>query len=245
MNWHPECFSLEWESYDIRGRLKADSLAYASTPNGIAEGMLCGNFLAQQVGRYVADLGCDEILYGNQLGTRGKWLPADGPGWSEEEAAAIREFFTQSGAALGSRELMWFDSYNNVQIERRTWSIPSDAYSNFDYLIAAGFCAVTYPGRYLDDLDSKVRLRGRTRVLATLDYVDPWYTYNSMTQFPDESEMLERIAVNRRGDIDGVVFFANDERGRPIPKARVASFAVRFFGSPQVELLHNLIGPHP
>jgi hypothetical protein len=229
---HPECFSTKWESYDIRGRLIKDDAMYASAPDGIVEGTPCGAFLADQVGHYVRDLGFDGILYGNQLGTRGHWLPGNGPGYSVEESTAIYAFMEYSKRVLGDRDLMWFDSYNNVQVERNTWSFPGDGYHFFDYLIASGFCVVTFTDRYLDDLTSKLALDGRPRVLATLDYVDPWYTYNSMTDYPDESASLEEIAIRFRYKVDGIMFFANDEVGGLVPRKLIESFATRFFGAP-------------
>jgi hypothetical protein len=60
--------------------------------------------------------------------------------------------------------------------------------------------------------------------------VDPWYTYNSMTSFPDESRTLELVAISYRDRIGGLVFFANDEKGNLVPSARIASFAERFYG---------------
>ena len=78
---HPECMSSQWGSYDIRGRLERDDAVYASAPQGIPEGALCGEFLADQVAQYTRDLGFDGILYGNQLGTRGRWFPGNGPGY--------------------------------------------------------------------------------------------------------------------------------------------------------------------
>jgi len=228
---HPECYSFDWGGYDIRGRLTRDDAVYASAPQGVAEGTSCGEFLVDQVVQYTFDLGFDGILYGNQLGTRGQWFPGYGPGYSLEEEAAIRAFLEYSRTALGDRGLMWFDSYNNVQVERDTWSFPSDGYRFFDYLIASGFCVMTFPERYLDNLQSKLRLRPRPRVLATLDYVDPWYSYNSMTVFPAESARLEEIAIEYRDRLDGIVFFANDEVGALVPRRLIESFAERFFGS--------------
>ncbi|HUE96888.1 MAG TPA: hypothetical protein VMN39_09520, partial [Longimicrobiaceae bacterium] len=216
---------------DIRGRLTHDPWIYASAPNGIAEGTSCGKFLVDQVGHYMRDLDFDGILYGNQLGTRGGWLPDRGPGYSEAEANAIREFLKYSSEVYGDKDLMWFDSYNKVQVERTTYSFPEDGYQYFDYLLAAGFCVVSYPGRYIENLKSKLELRDRTKVLGTLDYVDPWYTYDSMVDFPDESARLEEIAIRYRGRIDGVVFFANDEFGTPVPRELLESFAERFFGA--------------
>ena len=227
---HPECAANKWGMFDIRGLLRADNFAYASAPKGIAEGTLCGEFLVNQVSQYLQDLGFDGILYGNQLGTRGRWDPHDGPGYSVEEAAAIDAFFAYSRRVLGDKDLMWFDSYNNVKIERETFSFPADGYGYFDYLIASGFCVITDSERYLDNLTSKLQIRSRPRILATLDYVDPWYTYNSMTAFPEESARLEDIAIEYRYDIDGIVFFANDEVGALVPRKLVASFATRFFG---------------
>lgn len=228
---HTECFSQQFQSYDIRGLLRSDTIGYAAAPSGIADGMDCGTFLVDQVARYVHDLGFDGILYGNQLGTRGRWLPGDGPGYSDAEASAIRSFMSYSKQKLAGRDLMWFDSYNNARVEHDTWSVPSDTYDNFDYLIAAGFCVITYPDRYLDNLRSKLRIRGRMKVLATLDYVDPWYKYNSMNAFDEESRTLEAIAILYRYDIDGFVFFANDEQGQLVPARIISSFAQRFFSA--------------
>ena len=227
---HPECMSWPWGSYDIRGRLLKDDAIYASAPDGIVEGTQCGQFLVDQVSRYTRDLGFDGILYGNQLGTRGRWFPGNGPGDSEEEEAAIRAFLEYSKRGLRDKELMWFDSYNNRQVERDTWSFPSEGYRSFDYLIAAGFCVITSTERYNDDLESKLQLTGGPRILATLDYVDPWYSYNSMTVFPSKSARLENIALASRDRIDGIVLFANDRNGAPVPRRVIESFAERFYG---------------
>jgi hypothetical protein len=230
-NRHPECLAREYEdSYDIRARLTGDDFVYASAPNGIEEGTLCGDFLADQVAHYVHDLGFDGILYGNQLGTRGHWLPESGPGYSVEEATAIHDFLEYSQRVFRDKDLMWFDSYNNVEVERQSFSFPTDGYRFFDYLIASGFSVITSTERYVDNLESKLLLNDRTRVLATLDYVDPWYPYNSMIDFPDESARLEKIAIDYRHQIDGIVFFANDELGAPVPRELIESFAERFFG---------------
>ena len=229
-NRHPECLDRDYEdTYDIRARLTRDHFTYASAPDGIEEGTLCGHFLADQVAHYVHDLGFDGILYGNQLGTRGHWVADFGPGYSVDEATAIHEFLEYSREALGEKGLMWFDSYNNVDIERETWSFPSDGYSFFDYLIASGFCVITNSAKYIDNLKSKLLLSDQTRILATLDYVDPWYLYDSMTDYPVESARLEEIAIRYRDRIDGIVFFANDEVGALVPRELIGSFAERFF----------------
>jgi hypothetical protein len=95
--------------------------------------------------------------------------------------------------------------------------------------MVSGFAVITFPERYIDNLDSKLPLRGPTRLLATLDYVDPWYFYNSMTEFPAESMRLEQIAIAYRDQVDGIVFFANDHEGVPVPRHLIESFARRFF----------------
>ena len=227
---HPECMDFEWDAYDIRGELTADEWVYASTPQGIAPGTLCGHFLVDQANHYLTDLGFDGILYGNQLGTRGAWLPDGGPGYSAEESLAIRDFLSYSREVYGEKGMMWFDSYNPIEVERSTYSFPEEGYGYFDYIMASGFCVVSYTGRYLDNLASKQALRDRTKILATLDYVDPWYEYDSMKDFPECSARLEAIAVNNRKQIDGVVFFASDEWGELIPRSTIESFARRFFG---------------
>jgi hypothetical protein len=230
---HPECTANKWGMFDVRGRLEADGAVYASAPRGIAEGTLCGEFLADQVSRYIRDLGFDGILYGNQLGTRGRWFAGDGPGYSADEAEAIDAFLDYSRHVLGDKELMWFDSYNNVDVERETFSFPAGGYRHFDYLIASGFCVMmrTRDDQYLDNLRSKLQIQTGPRILATLDYVDPWYPYRSMTDYAGCSSQLEITAVDHRYEIDGVMFFANDAVGALVPRNLVESFAERFFVS--------------
>ncbi len=229
---HAECMDWQFESFNIRAKMKADTFTYATRPNGIEQDTECGTFLVDQVAAYMADFGFDGILYDNQLGTRGKWLPDNGPGYSDVEAAAITSFFKYSQEKYGSRELMWFDSYNNTDVERSTWSVPEASYHEMDYIIASGFCVVTFTHRYRDNLASKLRIADGPPVLATLDYVDPWYTYNSMTAFPGESAELEEIAINNRFRVGGVVFFANDQLGRLVPRVRIQLFAARYFTGP-------------
>ena len=225
---HPECMDLRLESFDIRGRLKPDTLIYASAPGGAPAGKLCGEFIADQAAAYLRDLDFDGILYGNQFGTRGKWEEGRGPGYTQAEADAIHDFLAYSRRVYGPREIMWFDSYNNVRVERETFSFPSTGYRFFDYLMASGFCVITDTEKYVDNLESKLRLSG-PRILATLDYVDPWYTYDSMRDFPAESMRLEAIALRNRDRIDGVVFFANDHHGAPVPRRRIEAFATQFY----------------
>jgi len=179
----------------------------------------------------MSDLGFDGILYGNQLGTRGRWLAGNGPGYSVEEAAGIDAFLDYSRRVFAGKDLMWFDSYNDVQVEHETFSFPTDGYRYFDYLIASGFCVMTKTktDQYVDDLRSKLQIKSRPRILATLDYVDPWYTYNSMTDYAGCSAQLEITAIDFRYEIDGIMFFANDETGALVPRPLVESFAARFF----------------
>jgi hypothetical protein len=228
---HPECMDERFDSFDIRGVLQRGDprVVYASAPQGIVAGTACGTFLVDQVGAYLRDFGFDGVLYGNQFGTRGRWLPDNGPGYTDAEAAAIRDFLAYSRRVYGARQLMWFDTYNNTRVEHDVYSFPADGYQYFDYLIASGFAVVTNPARYVDDLRSKLALRPRPRVLATLDYVDPWYSYNSMTEYPVESAGLEGIAIEHRDRVDGLVFFANDDDGSLVPRDVIESFAERYF----------------
>jgi hypothetical protein len=178
----------------------------------------------------MTDLDFDGMLYGNQLGTRGRWYAGDGPGYSADEAAAIQAFLDYSRQSFGGKDIMWFDSYNNTTTERETFSFPSGGYDDFNYIIASGFCVIIEDHIYKDNLESKLNINGRAKILSTIDYVDPWYDYNSMTNFPDCSVGLEAYAVAYRDRIDGVMFFANDETGKLVPKKMIDSFALRFFG---------------
>gem|GEM_PF-2734856 len=236
--FHQECTSNQWGSFDVRARLHADQRAYATAPSGIKEGKLCGEFLADQASKYLADLGFDGIMYDNQLGTRGRWLPENGPGYSVAEARAILAFLNYSNSVLGDKQLMWFDSYNPVAVEQRTFSFPNDGYGRLDYLIASGFCVImaqiqardtSAVDHYVQNLASKISISGPPRILATLDYVDPWYSYDSMSDFPQCSDRLEKVAIERRAQIEGVFFFAHDEVGNFVPRERIESFAQLFF----------------
>ena len=227
--FHRECMDFQWHSFDVRATLKSDERRYATAPGGIVAGRNCGEFLVDQSAVYLSDLGFDGILYDNQLGTRGRWLAEMSPGRSDAETAAISAFFEYSERELGELELMWFDSYNRIEVERDRWSFPEDGYGRFDYLIASGFCVITNTERYAQNLRSKLTLRDRTKVLATLDYLDPWYSYKSMVDYRKESEQLEFLALVHKYDIDGIVFFANGADGQLIPRSVIESFASRFF----------------
>ena len=229
---HPECTANQWGMWDIRGRLHADDASYATAPDGIKEGTLCGEFLADQTAVYMRDLGFDGIMFDNQLGTRGRWHDGDGPGYSDAEASAISAFLAYSRKAFAGKELMWFDSYNNMQVERDTFSFPSDGYAYFNYLIASGFCVTEKTRPYADNLASKLNITAGPRILATLDYVDPWYSYLSMTQYAYCTVQLEQTAIDYRYRIHGIMFFANDSKGAFVPKNLIDSFAKRFFESP-------------
>ena len=83
---------------------------------------------------------------------------------------------------------------------------------------------------YRANLRSKLDLAGGVPVLATLDYADPWYSYNSATAFPEESELLEVIALEHRREIEGVFLFGHDEQGELIAEPLWRDFADRFWG---------------
>ena len=210
--------------------MRPDAFEYASAPDGIVEGTLCGDFMIDQADRYLTDLGFDGLLFGNQLGTRGHWVPEFGPGWTVWESQAIQRFADLADERLGEHQLMWFDSYNPVHVEFATWSWPPGAYPAFDHILAAGFAVITDTRRYRANLRSKLDLAGGVPVLATLDYADPWYSYNSATAFPEESELLEVIALEHRREIEGVFLFGHDEQGELIAEPLWRDFADRFWG---------------
>lgn len=232
-HYHRECMLpddpwKQYAGYEIMAELNADTCSYATAPQGIPQGKNAGDFLVEQTSAYIHDLEFDGVLYGNQLGTRGHWWPDGGPGFSETESAAILHFFRYSKEQLGDKDFMWFDSYNNVQIEHDRYSVPAEAYRYFDYIMVSGFCTITNPDRYLDNLNSKIGLRSVTKILATLDYVDPWYDYNAKDAFPEESRELAKIAIAKFDQIDGLVMFGNDELGNFIPQGIIVDFTSRF-----------------
>ena len=106
---------------------------------------------------------------------------------------------------------------------------PLSGYQKFDYLIASGFCVTEKTRPYSDNLASKLSLNGGPRILATLDYVDPWYDYRSMHDYWWCSQELEQTAIDYRAEIDGIMFFANDSKGELVPRDVIDSFALRFW----------------
>ncbi len=50
-----------------------------------------------------------------------------------------------------------------------------------------------------------------------------------MADYAGCSAQLEITAVDFRYEIDGIMFFANDETGALVPRQLVDSFAARFF----------------
>jgi hypothetical protein len=50
-----------------------------------------------------------------------------------------------------------------------------------------------------------------------------------MTDYAGCSSQLEQTAIDHRYQIDGIMFFANDEKGAVVPKKLVDAFASRFF----------------
>lgn len=230
---HPECTSNEWGMYDVRARLQRDTFRYATAASGVPEGMLCGEFLINQATIFVHDLNVDGIMFDNQLGTRGRWTPSNGPGYSPFEADGIDRFLSYANRSLAPKTIMWFDSYNNTQIERDIFSFPAGGYRYFDYIIMSGFCVVLRSNsQYEENIQSKMLLGGGAHILASLDYVDPWYTYNSMNDYAACSQDLESFAITHKYDVDGIMFFAHDEMGRLVPRPRIEAFATHFFSQP-------------
>jgi hypothetical protein len=227
---HSECTINNWGMFDVRARLLSDVAIYASRPDGIPEGELCGNFLVDQTGAYLSDFGFDGILFGNQLGTRGRWSKGDGPGYTDVEAKGILDFLRYTREVLKTRQVMWSDSYNTVEVEHDTWSFPAEGYQYFDYIVASGFCVIPWKedDQYVKDLKSKLALK-QSKILASLDYVDPWYSYRSITQYAECSQRLEGDAVKYRNRINGLWFLANDSNGDFIPADVVQRFAKLYF----------------
>jgi hypothetical protein len=63
LNTHTACFPPPFHSYDVGAQLRADSIRYASAPNGIVAGTLCRKHLVDQMGHYVRDLGFGGMMY--------------------------------------------------------------------------------------------------------------------------------------------------------------------------------------
>jgi hypothetical protein len=55
-----------------------------------------------------------------------------------------------------------------VRVEHDSWGFSAGGYRYFDYMIASGFGVITDSDRYLNNLESKLGIADRPRVLATL-----------------------------------------------------------------------------
>lgn len=224
---HPEIFSRDWKTAGllINARLTEDAEPYAAYPSGIPSGTHSGTFVVKQTAAYVRDLGFDGVFLSNQVATRGHWDPKRAPGYSDGEAREIRRFFSLLRSHLGKKEIVWWDSTNSVSVERARWAVDPRTYLLMDTIAAAGFCVIrSNTSQYITSLESKLALEAKTKVTATLDYVDPYYTYNSWKQYSHCSASLEDIAISHWGQLEGVFTFGNDERGRFISKNVLARF---------------------
>jgi hypothetical protein len=225
---HPEIFSKVWRTAGllIAAPLAADPGPYAAYPSGIPGRTHSGTFIAKQTAAYVRDLGFDGIFLSNQVGTRGHWDPRRAPGYSPKEAREITHFFRLLREHVGTKEIVWWDSTNPVAVEHDRWSVDQAAYRFMDTIAAAGFCVIrSNSEHYRASLESKLALGGHPRVTATLDYVEPYYTYNSWRQFPACSSTLKEIAAARWDALEGVFTFGHDERGNFIPERLLDRFA--------------------
>lgn len=234
---HPEIFSKVWRTAGllIAAPLTADPGPYAAYPSGIPAGTHSGTFIAKQTAAYVRDLGFDGIFLSNQVGTRGHWDPARAPGYSAAEAREITRFFRLLRQHLGTKEIVWWDSTNPVAVEHDRWSVDQAAYRFMDTIAAAGFCVIRSDvHHYRASLDSKLTLAHGPHVTATLDYVDPYYTYNSWRQFPHCAEALASIAAQHFDRLEGVFTFGHDERGQLIPAPLLHRFTEQIGDAPAV-----------
>lgn len=66
-----------------------------------------------------------------------------------------------------------------------------------DYVLAAGFCVITFHERYIQSLrSSKLTLRLHPKILAMLNYVDPWYDDNSKDDFHSNRAAAPRVSCD-------------------------------------------------
>ena len=113
---------------DVTAPLAADTTPYASSPGGIAEGMIAGDFLAEQCGVFVRDFKLDGVYLGNQCGLIGFWHPCNAPEVTPERRAGILQFFKSLWHAVGKdRLLYWMDTYWPADVEIDRWAMSEEA----------------------------------------------------------------------------------------------------------------------
>ncbi len=200
---------------DITTQLKPDNYHYAAYPNGIPEGLHTADFVASQTNQYVRDLNFDGIYLCNALGTVGAWRPKWGRGYRDKEAQVILEFFKTLKKLLGHKQIIWMDSYYSTEVERQSWSIPTKAYDYMDMIQISTWSVIVDPETIRKNLASKIKLN--TPVIFQIDYLDPWYNYDSIQNYIDETEQQLAILRKNISAVDGVYINCNDETGRLLP----------------------------
>jgi hypothetical protein len=95
---------------DVCSTIEPDDHAYAAFPDGIAQAMVAGDFVAAQAAAFAEDFDLDGIFLGNQFGLLGFWHPDQAPEPTTQRRAGITRFFREMRARLGDRLVYWMDS---------------------------------------------------------------------------------------------------------------------------------------
>lgn len=236
-------------SIDFGKPLTADATAYAAYPQGIAEGTNTGDFIANQIGRYAADMNLDGIYSTNGFGLSPEiepWLAH----YSVMESARVQSFFQNLKAALGARLNVWMDGYYSPQVNYNFFSAPDSIYDNIDYIELSTFFQDGNGNlvvRTSDAHKALLGLAGRTpvqmmedvingytglkathpnlKVLWTIYFNDPWY---DITAWPDQGSIMYGSHANTsmvqayKDALDGILIYSNDSRGNHVPQTFLA-----------------------
>ncbi len=229
---------------NLQAPLGADPTAYAAYPQGIPQGTIAGDFIINQTGRYVSDMGLDGIYSTNGFGLfpEGRpWLATPSPAKTQ----FVLSFFKKMKAALGGKQVIWMDSYLSTQINEKYWSMSDEAYNYIDYLEISTFFQDSQgvpseadwinsdgqlnqllgtPGKtgeqyIVDTITSELALKQNhpnLKVLWTYYFNDPWYPVG----FGQNTNTTAIAAY--KDQLDGMMVYSNNYLGNNIPQSWLA-----------------------
>jgi hypothetical protein len=127
---------------DVCSTLSADRERYAAFPEGVAKGMITGDFVAAQTDAFTRDFGLDGVFLGNQFGLTGFWHPRNAPPATAERREGIARFFSKLRQAMGQRRVYWMDTYWPADVEMDKWAMSEANYEQLDAVMVSNFAVI-------------------------------------------------------------------------------------------------------
>ncbi len=128
--------------------------AYPDYRNGIPQGTIVYDFVANQIGQYVNDMKIDGIYSTNDFGVQNQWHPFGDnldctpsinmahpcQGFVQADADQFLTFLKNIKQKIGPNKYhIWMDTYYSVDVNHDYFSIPESAYDYVDYIQSSTF----------------------------------------------------------------------------------------------------------